>query len=139
MPALTLDGLASAASLPAHTDDLLDTYSTDLARMAVDQQRAKSVAIADLLGLIVVTNDEEWYVAADADDMLVQWREMMGKESMDDYGPWHQMGDEEPLTIMADVNGDVADDEDDVAEALTRSAGEWAQRNGPRLLATIYL
>lgn len=59
MPALTLDGLASAAQLPTETNDLIDAYGDELAQQAVQKSRTDSVPIADLLGLVVVSPEEE--------------------------------------------------------------------------------
>jgi hypothetical protein len=89
--------------------------------------------------LHVWTNEEEWYVAKDDADFREQWREMMGDESPDDYD-YRQMPDDETITIDVGADGEIADDDgNDPVAKTTRTAGEWAARNGRGLLATTYL
>lgn len=54
-----LDGESSAAALPPAVVTILNDYGDELARVAVLRQQAESVAIAELLGLVVVTDNEE--------------------------------------------------------------------------------
>lgn len=88
--------------------------------------------------LHVYTNHEEWYVAANDADLEALMREMLG-DDWNEYGPWEQLPDDEALTLTADENGDVADEDTKDPKPLTRPAGDWAKQNGRGLLGTTYL
>lgn len=72
MAAIILDGAMSAASLPDSLTALVTAHSAPLWHAAVDVQKQTGLAIAELLGMIVTTNEEEVVGIAKLGEVLAE-------------------------------------------------------------------
>jgi len=79
-------------------------------------------------------SDCDLVVAADVADAWTALFEQTG-ECRDNYDEtddalWRQWPDEEELGMWCDEDGDIAQIDQDGADVVTRTAGEWAKRLG---------
>lgn len=84
----------------------------------------------------VFTDDHDWFVAADLDDLRSVVDEHHGNADVFPTGEWTEEDADKPLTIWCNADGRPDEPNGDGNAKVTRTMAEWAELNGRGMLCS---